>query len=1097
MRRGRGTSVAIAYFGMSLIGSTAIVYANTIKLDAKGIPLEAPQEVADRVAYTYQKKAIIKLRALVRRNQSSAKNPEIWLRLARVELENADFLFRIAHADAYETKKAINLKAYNAQMGDAIGSLTEYLNRFGSHAGWFGALTMRAKAYDDLNKRDLARADYLRLIEKDPSNPAVNHALLTLGGYELDDSNFEKAGSFFSQILRSPEAPEYPYALFKYSWCLYQQDRIRDAILYARQYVDFFDKKAAASPNNKSLLSSRDEMKVNLPLFYLKGYQLDPAGYPIESAYQFFRKFDPSADVYVLFAKLLRSNNLEKEEVKYRSSVYAENGAGNIYIEVAVLVFEDQFNKGRYPELKISLDQVEEAFAKSEDVKKFAPVRETLLTMGQRIQKILKNEKRDPFRKAWIKQLIPMLEVALKLDPAEQMGQCVIQYNLAQSHAELGDTDDASLAFKNVALQLKKKPTWIKSLPFPVHEPAVKALSLRYTSLLDHKMFPEKIDPQPLSGSPGAKSINKRPIPRPLAEFVAWVLDPNELGLETKNYAEADLYFLQANRVLYQYGEVDKAFRLMSQFIESASDSKVAPIVAGILLDTLVASQKWKEVVELSSRLEKSTASNDETFKRRVKVVKEDAYLKQVEGFYQSKDNQSVMNLAQEHEDFIANGDRSVEFLTFYSRSALALNQEDDGLKYISLALKRKLSPKEALPFRLQRAQIYEKRAQWNLAMEDYLAALGASSEEELRGRIIRIGILAGERKAFAPQVCEGKLAPRCKQIVALLDFEEKGAPRLAEAITQVADANGSFENRLKTFRGLDKQIAGLDPLNYARIEGEVKEKIPAFVSAWRGWIKQVVPVALNAGRIKQRLASVQNFEQELARISTHYSNAIQVQLLEEAGEAYYDFASELGTLAESQGVKESIQGTLDALTQTSTNLIQKSYTLAQENVVDENIFNEIARVLRTRQPTANGSSQKRWDFGVEVLESLDPQGHWDNLDDDVLKKEWAQAILSHRYLKASVLEDMLIEKRSDYPALKDMLRAVLLSLAGLESEGVLQVEKVFEKNKRPEIGAFLVNRFASTWAKDKVSRVLRSGDAPQILKLASLDSEVEEWAKK
>jgi len=100
--------------------------------------------------------------------------------------------------------------------------------------------------------------------------------------------------------------------------------------------------------------------------------------------------------------------------------------------------------------------------------------------------------------------------------------------------------------------------------------------------------------------------------------WVSWVRD---LFQWTHDPASAEVFYFEANRMLYAQGHLEDALKGMARFFRTNPGSKIRDSISGSHLDTYVASEKWEWAYELCEEFLKIEAWKKTEFHEKVLVA--------------------------------------------------------------------------------------------------------------------------------------------------------------------------------------------------------------------------------------------------------------------------------------------------------------------------------------------------------------------------------------------------------------------------------------------------------------------------------------------
>ncbi len=1162
-KRGRRTIASLSLcslFCSTLILSSTDALAAKVKLDAKGIPLVAPEMAIDQVAYSYQKKAIVKLKRLLINKKFQNQESELLLRLARLQQENADILFRIAHAQAYEAKKPISLSSYNEQMKQSIRALNELMAKYPSFDRTALALIMRGKAHSEVRMREQAIGDFMRVIKEFPNFEEVTSAYIAMAEFSIEEGKHDLAIQYLKNLIRDTKSPDYPYALFKMAWSYFYLNDIPQTMNFAKQYLQFHTNKieGAKSKSDPSLAHAnvvmRNEMLADVPLFYMRGFDLHLPEFPVSNALNYFRSMASNystneifEEMLLKFTKLLRSHGQEAALVNWKDQVIVGEAKRPVALEVFLLVYEDQLNKYRYKNVVESTKDMEKLFERSGGSYSFAPAYRFLLDVAGKVQKTIFEEKNSKGGQALSVVLINIYRTYLKIaNPVDDPAVFRVHFNLAEAYANLEKYDLSIANYQWIIENAKRSKSLAQKSGVDISQAGLKAISMRYIDLKKKNLIPEDIKPRTVDED-SPKDINPK-----LNEWIGWITAVDQFGINKKDYDKSDFYFFEANRALYFHGWIHKALKQMMDFVRQNPESKYAIAMASLCLDTMISSKNWASANKLAHDYIDLNDWKDKAFKNRLATLSADTYFKVMEEKYTDNDYKAVLNMAEKIDTHYSKSNRRADFYNLVGRSALAAQQDDQAMIYFAKLVKEDPKSTHINSVLLLQAQNNESKYEFKRAATNYIQYLSlgkvkATAQElrNLREKVVSLAWLSGE-SAFQKQVlrndriCASDIAKKCElyAILGVLDTakEQRSKQDVAIAWKTVNTANISYEQKaLSAIISMQSRknftmsevinMTDMVVLGYSRLEPAAKfvatagisEVLPQVFPILRREVSRIARVKADRAAIENRVAWIRKVEAIASKVSNMPWARVQAATLNTVADLYMDLANDLKGLPAPKGLAgddlKAYQATMAEIAKPfeddGKKLRTKTFEIASRAGIEDSTFHLIAESYFNENPDkrepilANGPLPQARSLTIEVLERLDSRGKWSRLNDRpddpvmVLKVRWAQALLNQRWAQVAYFLSEAKSRSLIAPTVVQMMTSVALAAAGAKAEGLAQLEELrkqmtleLDEDERSNLTVVLIQQYLPTLARGKIRQLLEDVDEDEVIAGASLSTQ-------
>ncbi len=1037
---------------------------------------ETEDRQVDRAALDTQARAITKLKQLLGRSRGTEQEAAILLRLAESQHEAAAVEFRLQQGLARSQKKNLN---------DLVVTLDRLISRFGDFDRLDQALFFRAQAFDELEKKDRANADYSRLVQTFPQSLWAIQSHMALADMAIDAGDHAKAIAHLKEVEKFPEDHHYPFALYKLAWGHYNLKLFTVALSYLERNVRFYDARVVVAPNGERHFGPSDEAiretsLLDSALFFVEALEAKTPDHSVSDAYDAFKKLEKGpllGKMLVRFAKLLRSHRHEAELLAFSQQMAKKEAERPETLEILLTVLEHQFNQHRFQEIAVtSRDLVElcqgnlEKFKKTES---YAVVTRTLGETAERLQAMtVKNKKADEVGtlnrtlNEMYGSLIAILEVGDSRIPK-------IHYNLAEAQFELGRFKESTSHYRWVIEKASSKDR--KALP----DVEVKAIASRYEELREQGSIPKEIKAWNLADDVIL------PLEGPVAEWITWV-DSAAGSLASKPATSPaasndafDTFAFEAVRTLYSQKRIVNALKRMTTTTANQPKSKFATAAATLVIDTYVVTQDWAKIVAYSEGLLKADAWKSSPFAATLRKSAADAFFKTVEFAYQAKKTDEVLKLSRELERRYPESARTADALFLAAQSAQAAQNRELATELFGRVMTRAQStdPITRRTAVLARAQLMESSLDFEAALADYEAylkldtqapvgiqkkriqlswVLGKSlpecavpvtdqTSDEIRSECRKRDLLARLLKAQKEKIDttteegdeEADVDPDAKDRVkdALADSKETKA---VSALLELRSYRKmAFRSRLVLVRAIAQNWEFLDPLSQIQALPLMNRLLPEVFAYNRGKLSKLVPLKKPSPQaIARRMEWIREFELTAAKVSTLPWTALRASYLAEMGKIYAEFVATLRELPLPQDLPEAEV---------------RDYQKALAEIVDP--FTAKAAELTKRAAELDGF-KKMGSQGNEINEDT----LVDRFDDlrwldpsrakkaGSLQKLWLGSWQKGEWARVAFLTEELARATQISTSSQRGLRALLLARLGADAEARIEFEQATAK---------------------------------------------------
>ncbi len=1075
--------------GSSFAFSSAEGSNGRLQVDAQGIPLQAPQQVVDRVAYSYQQKAIGKLRKLAEKEDAHGRpNPEILIRLARLEQKTGDIAFRVAHEEAYQTKRPLNLKHYKALLRSNVQTWTDFIRYFPDRPETPEAYLGRAQVYEGLEDNKAAYSDFATATKKYPGYRDIDKLYLILAEYASEMKNPNETIRYLRMIKNRKANRNYGYILTKLAWSYYDLGQPDESLFYVEEYAKFYGSKVVrgnAPSQGSSDLSISDNLLVDAAQIVLMGMESGKAGYSLPMAYDRFSslaKMSKSKEVLremiLDFAKQLRIKKYDDKLLTFRDIVAKKEGATQATQELVALVCEYQYVTHKYGDLKLSAQYIVEMFKTVKDPKLFKWTQAFLLETSTKIQKFISTNKGSTQSTEKLNEvLVALTRSAIFITEEADDVRLGLQFNLAEALSGQKSYTEALVHYLWVFQKSLRDSSLAKKNQINPWTVGLKAVAIRYNELRNSKVFPVELVARSVESGPQVPMDSK------VKEWIDWVAQLRELP-EAKDpkINELDLYWFEANRAIYAFKSVESSVKNLEEFAKKMPNSSYAIPSAGLVLDTWIASSDWEKVDALSSDFSEVDAWKKTGLAPRIQKASEDSRYKMLEELYNKQKYEAILEKTAVQEKTFGRSERRLDWLNVVARSAIALKREGSANQYLSEIVNSGQASNYYLPAIQMRAQLQENGLNFQRARQDLTLYLDLAEKPQYRNKVSnedralmikKLAFLSWIEADFEslkkwsahPLFC--KTYPSdCDQYHAMIDFHEldlkNSGRRFASASNayvpkaQTVEANptvwnlltlekedrlwtrNQFVSKLDLIRKIGAGWHQLDPLVAFTLTARVNRVVPVGFQRLRKLVRDSVPMQADQAVIGKRIEMIKQIEALATQLlSTLPLLGIHRSVLEETAKMYDDLSNDLLGLSKSAGLSA-----------------EDSQAIQQAMVDVARPFVETATQLRTKV-TELSLKDAIGNFDENLLARADPEGNWVGGGADLknrLKGTFYKAIQYNNVVKGTYLIQIAEEKEILSKDLLGVMRAVLLFKNGARDEAYLELKRISKQNLVAEV---------------------------------------------
>ncbi len=210
-----------------------------------------------RMRITKVRNAAAETRAVIAASRGAPYLAEIHMRLAELMSEEARYHYMVAYEREQRRSKALHVPQVRFLKENAINTYKFILERYPKTHLADRILFNISHEQRELGNFDDMLATLERLVKEYPDSPYREEALLVLGDYYFDKTEFAKAEKYYSDIISKKDSPLLGLAYYKLAWvnvnlsdCKKALDNFEESIVVAR-------KLAAAEETEQAVVEKR------------------------------------------------------------------------------------------------------------------------------------------------------------------------------------------------------------------------------------------------------------------------------------------------------------------------------------------------------------------------------------------------------------------------------------------------------------------------------------------------------------------------------------------------------------------------------------------------------------------------------------------------------------------------------------------------------------------------------------------------------------------------------------------------------------------------------------------------------------------------
>ncbi len=1097
---------------------------------------EKRDRAVDQAALQSLDLAAKKMEALLLRYQKTAQEPLLLTQLAEVQGEASQIAFRIAHAPGTEAKQNQRIIIYQGWIKSQIQALTRLIESYPNDTQIDHAWFQRAKALEELKQKREARANYLKIIQDFKTSADLIPSYLALSELATQEQNYSESISFLLPIEVHLKNVYYPVALYKLAWNYYNLNQIPQAIQYLEKQIHYYN---VIRDHSNALSSSdaavRETSLMDLVVFFHDALEKRMEPYTLKTALPYFSQLEDGpflGKIALRFAKLLRSHREDSSLVDWKNVLIQNKMDLTETLDVAALTLDHQLNQNQWLEMRKTLEDLENIFAKKSILNKNArlieAIQKPLTEVASELQKQIANPKNLLQKRSILETLIKTYLVLIDATPLSDLKIENYHLNLAEAYFEITNFIEASKNYRWIlnhrhplsSLQAEKiESNWIQS---------------KYEELKELKIIPIEIEAQALEPEQESKNgglkitLNRSTLIKTLpTQALEWVEQIDQTKLKSSSSDEVINHMIyESNRLIYAKLSRRLAVEGLVTFAMNSPNSQYTPPSLALALDSLIKSADWSKTRQMAKDLSQIKWPKADLNERLRDLEMKSAYQAIEEMTHRREDSQALI-AASEYLKTYPKSAQTDPIRYLMAQSQLRTMDKKGALQSLNLILNsssnKARSDQNIFSLALiQRAAIFEESFQFEDALSDYQVylALHPKDQNTLK-KIPVLHWLAGNSHFNCTASPLEEVLESCQKYQALTLLHSPESSRklsrqeLPKSYQETA-LHGPLANRpiwaaiilahshelklheiIKMLKILAAGWKKLDSISQINLLPVLQSELHLSLGSARTKLMSEVPLKkVTPQTLVRRSEWIRELESAVTEILELPWARIRADALRNLSEVYQDLIHDLEkapiskemTLQERQEYIKGVREITGPFSQKSQDLHVKAYQLASQFSIEDEDWIK----LRDDHP-------KNYITDSEALRQFLPQKIFQapaipirlelanlnaaNFFSDPLKKTWSASIQEHRWAFCSYLLQQMRLRDLITPTEEKLLLALTWSESGAKAEALSLLEEILPElgpAPRNRLTQIILSHYASTRAVERSRQLwntlIRSG---------------------
>ena len=874
-------------------------------------------KLTDLAALHTQDRSITKLQSLLKQYRGTPQEPEFLSRLADLYLQRSGISFRISEGSSVKKNSAI----YTGSLKDSIRAYSELIQKYPTHSSMANAHFKRGKAYKELGQIKEAKADYLYIDQHFSDFEYLDSCLIDLTDFAQEANQHKEALGYLAELEKMTSSDYYSIGLHKTAWSYFNLTLYTSAIEYLKKEINFYFDRIDVKKTDIGAETAFLENAFNdLALFSFETYNKKVGG-KVEDTLKLFQSLDRNHHFYgptvLKFSRLLKAYTLIPELESLKKTLMTNQIELPETSEVALLQFQHYFEKREYNQLPSVLADLNKIRAKIRNKDLDQKVETALSGALTDLHKMVLRNKMATEVGTLFRPLISLTESVSDLLGNDNATALLANYSLAETSFELQDYPRATQKYLDLlnpaytaTLQAKKVTRY--SL-------ALRLLSSRYRELKNDHLIPEHLLVRPISAkaSPTSKDQLEK-----IKQWNTWV---NQYSLElsaTTPVEDRQSFFsfeLESNKLTYEFLDEASALVLFEKFAFAHPDTQEGQISISVVLDTLLKSEDWTRLYELSHRVLKVKTWSEKDFAHKVTELAASSHLKIT---LLADQPEIVLKRSQECIEDFKHSSVAQECQIIHAKTELKLGKVKEAEEELSSLLKTIKEPAKVQSMLLLRAGARNQLGRMTDAIHDITEyqTMTDFNDGEITNQLlqyywfkhdqVRLESLLKNKKA-----CSGKNAETCEQyqVVKILDRPSSKsnylslfrsttkAPKSLVSIYAMAALEDAkklpFQDRLILLQRLASSWEHLNPLLQVHLVPLLHSRVNESLESIRVSAPGIAPLSADPASIEKRMRLMQDVDQTFAKVMKLNWLEIKMNGAHELGQIYDRLVKDLRSI--------------------------------------------------------------------------------------------------------------------------------------------------------------------------------------------------------
>jgi len=932
-----------------------------------------PSKGKELAAIHTQEQSIQKLRKFLKDHPNDAREPDFLVRLADLYFEKSGISFQYTEGESVKTSK----KYYTDALTQASAVLSEMIRKYPSHISAADAYFKRGKAYKELKQIASSRADYLKLLASFPTYYRLDSALMDLADYAQEENHHDEALRYLLQIEKNEGSQYYTMALHKAAWSYFNMNNFGFALRYLKKEILTYQ-------DRKSELPYLESAYQDLALFYFEALNKKAGFAEVSDAVSLFQELShdqvdtqkrPFFGLVIMrFAKLLKAYQLSNEMDQLKAILIKQYDQLPETMEVAMLIYEYHFDRHEYAKLTTLLGEADQ-IRKNLNQPAISTKYEQAISqsLSQLHELVMKNKKST--------------ELDQLLQPLVQLTDFLKNHLTTKN----GTTVLALYAMAETSFSINRFPTATKYYAELLAPEVVLPATLSKSTLLLRLVSSRYQELKAMNLIQDQLKIVKRDLPlvelkssekAAIQEWFTWVFDPT-----TVQNLDSVSFQLEAYKLKYAFINRNEALSGLEQFALLNSSLEEAKVAAAIVLDTMTASQEWKNIYDLSQKILVKKNWKDNKFTEKTQDMASDAHLKIT---LASSDSAEILSRTKDCIKQFKNAKILLQCKLIQAKTWVGLKQYSEGEHALAELSKTNLPDEDLKTVVLMKAEVHQKQGKLTLAvqeMEHYLE-ITKYQDAEMAKHVLQIYWFQRNFKKMQPMLTNASLCAKlennlCEQYQTAYAVTQASSPKAySHVFKQTTKAPKNivalwalialdqsqklpFQDRLVLLQRLSSHWENLDAFLQIQFLDLMKNRVNATIESVVKSSSGIAPITADESSIERRMRLLQDLDQTFAKVMKLNWMEIKLNTVNQLQVVYQQLTADLKRIGTPDNLIQPFVKKQAQLTDAAQQLVAMK-TQSKDNVNQTTLLDS---VVKERIPSAyweewtNAVKQQKADY--------------------------------------------------------------------------------------------------------------------------------------